>query len=772
MRLNNHTKLTKFYKKIIYSNTMDWIMALAGFLMGRVILFGTINPLVVAYISLFLMSMNFYVAVVAAIVGLMSVSNKIFISRYIISLAVLIALNFYAVSKEFKAKKGVRAILGGLAVITGGIIYAVINYGSVYFLTLSLLEGVLVALISYIFSYGMDMLMGKKKTSAVKNEEVLSLVALFCCAITGAGDIYFGSTSLCMYFVTVFLFLLGYKGGTVLALGGSAIVSVLLVFSKLYNSNIFLVLSVGCFMASASAKINKYFTPVGFCIGAVPVAFFFYRGILDLSFIGTVFFAGLTLFFVPDNLYLVFKGFVNTGSASEEFGEMVKEVAASRLTGFAAAFNKLAKTIDNKSNDFEGTKDMALPVQDISSKVCQGCSMKEFCWDRNFYKTYNMVVTVLTDCTLKGYINKESIPKSFCESCYKIDEFYWAVANIYELHKQRLFWNSRISQSRKLMGGQLMGVAKLLDKLEKELEHNFVFDNEKSRILTLELKDYGVGSVVVYETAQKNKEVLISMENCHGCNICTRELIPRISNILERKMRRYSYQCNIKDDNCSLRLVEEKRFSISAYVASCAKAGVSGDSHTFMELEGGSFLLALSDGMGYGAKAREESAAGIELFEDFMCAGFDKEMAINLINSTLLLRADDDMFTTLDICTVNLYTGMAEFIKIGAVSTYIMHKNRVEVIKSSTLPVGILGTVDTQTAQTQLSREDVIVMTTDGVPDSYDNVLRRDVWLKGVVENCPYNKPNDIAEYILSKARENIGERERDDMTVLVAKVW
>lgn len=772
MRLNNHTKITKFYKKLIYGEMTQGIMALFCFLMGRVILFGTINPVIMAYLSLFLGKNSFFLAITAAILGLASIGDKIFVSRYIYSIIVMLFLDFYVINKDYKLKKVMGALIGGISLCIGGCIFSLLNYGSVYFLTLSLLEGVLTVLVSYIFSYGMNIALRKNYNTIIKNEEALSLVALLCCFVVGAGNIYFGSASLSLYFIFIFLFLLAYNGGTVVTLGGGAIVSALLVFTKAYTSDIFLVLFTGCFMASLSAKLHKLCTPVGFLIGAVPIAFFFYRNFLSVSTFVALTVAAVTIGFLPDKLYWQFPSFINTGKNSEEFGEMVKEVAATRLTGFSYAFNKLARALNKKVNDPMCTKEMSALVDDITLRVCESCTMKSFCWERNFYKTYQMVIDILTACSTKGYMDKESIPKSFCESCYKINEFYWAISNICELHKQKIIWNNKITQSRLLMGSQLSGVSRLLDKLEKELSYNFVFDNEKSKLLTMELSDLGVSSAVVYDTAQNNKEVLIDMANCHGCNACTRELIPRLNGLLGKKMRRYSYQCYIKDENCRLRLVEEKRFSISTYVAATSKGGgVSGDSHTFMELEGGVYLMALSDGMGSGVKAREESAAGIELFEDFMCAGFDKEMAINLINSTLLLRAEEDMFTTLDICTVNLYTGMAEFVKIGAVSSYIIHKKRVEAIRSSTLPVGILGTVDTETAQTQLSRDDLIVMTTDGVPDSYNNTLKGDSWLKTVIEGCPYNKPEAVAEYILSKAKENNNE-EKDDMTVLVAKIW
>ena len=61
------------------------------------------------------------------------------------------------------------------------------------------------------------------------------------------------------------------------------------------------------------------------------------------------------------------------------------------------------------------------------------------------------------------------------------------------------------------------------------------------------------------------------------------------------------------------------------------------------------------------------------------------------------------------------YTGKAEFIKIGAVSTFILKRKGVEILKSNTLPVGILENVDTKIYEKRVEKGDVIVMMTDGI---------------------------------------------------------
>ncbi len=159
------------------------------------------------------------------------------------------------------------------------------------------------------------------------------------------------------------------------------------------------------------------------------------------------------------------------------------------------------------------------------------------------------------------------------------------------------------------------------------------------------------------------------------------------------------------------------------------------------------------------------------MYEDFAEAGFKRETILGAINSVLLLDEGRECFSTLDICSVDLYSGNAEFVKIGAVSSVIARGRNVEVLRSSSLPVGILGKVDKEMFRRDVAKGDVIVMMTDGVIDSRGSAVRNEDWLIDLIKNRKSNNPKYIAENILNKAKENYGGSIRDDMTVLVAVV-
>lgn len=268
-------------------------------------------------------------------------------------------------------------------------------------------------------------------------------------------------------------------------------------------------------------------------------------------------------------------------------------------------------------------------------------------------------------------------------------------------------------------------------------------------------------------------EIYITLKNCHNCNSCNKNIMPRLREILDMDFVNVNNNCVIENKTCVLHLVEKPRLRLNIYSNGVHKENseISGDSYTYLQLDKGKYLLALADGMGSGELARDESATSIEMYEDFASAGFNRETILEAINSVLLLDEGRECFSTLDICTVDLYSGEAEFIKIGAVSTFIARGRNVEVLSSSSLPVGILGKVDREVFNKTLAKGDIIVMLTDGVIDSRGGSIRREDWIKDTVKERKDNNPKHIVEDLLNKAKENYNGNIKDDMTVLVAVV-
>ena len=217
-------------------------------------------------------------------------------------------------------------------------------------------------------------------------------------------------------------------------------------------------------------------------------------------------------------------------------------------------------------------------------------------------------------------------------------------------------------------------------------------------------------------------------------------------------------------------LMEEPVYGVCLGVARAVGGGgdISGDNYSAMELPEGRYLLCLSDGMGSGAAACEESEAVVELTEQLMESGFSLEGTVKSINSVLLLREGEQCPATLDLHCLNLYTGDLSSRKQGAAATFIKRGEKVTVLESADMPIGWNRNVTGEESVSQLEKETFVVLVTDGVVEALPGTDKEE-FLAEILRRIKGGNPQMMAEDILALA---VGQEEpRDDMTVLVAAI-
>ena len=208
-------------------------------------------------------------------------------------------------------------------------------------------------------------------------------------------------------------------------------------------------------------------------------------------------------------------------------------------------------------------------------------------------------------------------------------------------------------------------------------------------------------------------------------------------------------------------------------VSRMPKAGeeISGDTFSSTYLPGGELFVALSDGMGSGVQAYEESEQVIDLLERMTEAGFSESSALKLINSMYMAREESGGFATADIVVLNLYQKNCHFVKCGASTTYLFHQNEVEKIEGEALPIGVLNDIEPYMRKTSISSGDYVIMMTDGVADSF---LTEEFELEGLIWNYLEERlsPQDMADELLQEAVARWQGEPEDDMSVLVVKLY
>lgn len=197
------------------------------------------------------------------------------------------------------------------------------------------------------------------------------------------------------------------------------------------------------------------------------------------------------------------------------------------------------------------------------------------------------------------------------------------------------------------------------------------------------------------------------------------------------------------------------------------KERISGDNFSVYTRKEGQLLASLSDGMGSGITAFRESERVIDLLEQFLEAGFTKETAVRMINSALIVRSDAQVFSTIDMSSLDLYTGVCEFLKVGASTTFIRRENWVETISSTSLPAGVFHKLELDCTSKKLYDGDMVIMVTDGVMDALP-AAHQESMMKDIIMEHDTENPRELASYILKRVQQYRDSEAADDMTVLV----
>jgi len=120
------------------------------------------------------------------------------------------------------------------------------------------------------------------------------------------------------------------------------------------------------------------------------------------------------------------------------------------------------------------------------------------------------------------------------------------------------------------------------------------------------------------------------------------------------------------------------------------------------------------------------------------------------------------------LCVIDTREGVGDFVKMGAPESFVKHKETIDTISLEALPLGIVQNVQTQNKQMYLTSGDRIVLFTDGISDGFKSLDK----LRDFVNNLSNSNPQEMAEAIVNKVLTLNGKVAKDDMSVIVAKVF
>lgn len=452
---------------------------------------------------------------------------------------------------------------------------------------------------------------------------------------------------------------------------------------------------------------------------------------------------------------------------------------------YVIQMDKLADSLGHLSNIFLNLTDYRRTLtkeenedmfRHVTEKVCDNCENKEGCLGEKRLQTYQMMYDIL--CAVEEYgaeLNVE-LKRKLQKQCIMAPRFLRETLETYEAAKQKLLWSNKLVQNREGYANQLDNFAKTLRYTTRELDAGIFEDEHLEKKIKTHLRKSGVRmlSSVFYITPQGKYEIHLTIKASKGHVIPVKELAAEIGGIVGRTMMPEQGERSIVgDEYCTVTCIEGARFHTLQGIAKIGKDcdKISGDTFLLTDLPGGKKGAALSDGMGSGEEAFQESRMVVELLEELLNAGFPVKTAVQLMNTALVIGREEVRFSTIDVCLFDLYNGSCEFVKAGAAATYIKRENEIEVVHSATLPIGVIQDIEISAETKELKSGDFVIMVTDGVLDALP-AGEQDKLMEQFLTNENMHNPKEMAHYILECVLECSGETPVDDMTVLVIGMW
>lgn len=765
------------YKAIFYFCT--------SFLISRVIMVNLMAPFGLAFLMTTICNKDKKISLIAGVgsflgyVSLYSSIKNIWI--YIIGVCIITSLPYIIDKFNYKGNVNKKLYIAFGCIFLELMLYNKMLLHITAYIAFfnALFEVACIFPIYYILNYSITCLKEFKTRNIYSSEEIISMAIALSLIIAGTWGINIFGMSFRNILALIFIVMIGYIKGS--SAGGASGVAMGAIIGISTNNMVTFIGTYGI-----CGLISGIFKETGKWVSGFAYMVMF--SILKLySDIGVQFqireavIALIIFYAIPVKIYkrmeLELDWEMKGENLKENYVDKVKEIYGDKLNDFSLLLLDMKKTLINLADNDKlrlKTKSSGI-IENLADRVCSNCNMKSICWKRESFYTYSAFSELIENYQSK----KEFVPYEIERKCIKRSALIKNTEDIIKNYIIDEMWRNRLSECRQFLATQISNISLSVDEMIEDFSSNIQFNkyiaNDIRRILNKNNIKYR--DVFCYNDKNNRLIIKLSMEACGGKQKCIKEILPLINAVTGKLMCVGDDGCNLNMDTkvCNITIEETPKYHVASYAARTCKDGekYNGDSYSFNKLKDGTYITVISDGMGSGPEAGQESSAAVELIEGFVRAGFSKTTAINTVNSLMTLKfSQDEKFSTLDLSSIDLYTGNVDFMKVGAVASFVKSKEKVDVIKSKTLPIGVLDKVDVDIIKKEVKNGDIIIMLSDGILDYNSNEAGKVDWLVKYLQECNQNNPEELCKGIINKAKELCKGKVKDDMTVVVSKVY
>lgn len=456
-------------------------------------------------------------------------------------------------------------------------------------------------------------------------------------------------------------------------------------------------------------------------------------------------------------LFEIFKNYLVKKEVKEEklreglYGQIAENLS-NEVLNFATILDRFAEGFKTPK---EYNKKMQEALNILTQRHCNNCPKKKECYKKNKKVIYPHFKNLILQ---KELYSKEL--RDFLNECYHSKGISTTAKNInYRIDFQEATVNN-------LLTTQVTGVASAIrqyaiDMLSKE-EINY------DLFLSLREKLNNQGLDIVYFEVVKpfiNDFILkIGIRKIYQEDIA-RE-IKEVGSLALKTNISVIFE-NIIDDVSYFQIIPEIKLDIIYGTGAISSEGnqICGDNFIVKDLKNGKFISAISDGMGNGYSAYQESNNTLNLINDIIKLNLNASTSLEMLNTFYSMQEYLERYATLDLVEINRYTKEAKFYKLGGATTYIVKKDgKIEKIVNQNLPFGIGENIENYNYN--LENDDLILMSSDGI---FENIIEEkslEEFIKTIKQEAPQKIVYEILNYTMNQKL-----KATDDMTLIALKI-
>ncbi|WP_053361272.1 stage II sporulation protein E [Bacillus sp. FJAT-27251] len=762
-----------------------YLFLIIGFLLGRALILAQLTPF----------SLPFFAAVYyirkdrapLALIGLVAGAATLGLveAAFTLGSIFLYLLLYRLTSKYLKNELTSLPFLVFITILTGKMLKILVTSGNmtVYESAMAGIEAGLGLILTFIFLQGIPLLTAGKRKPSLKTEEIVCLIIMLASVMTGTigWTVYDVSVehTLARYLVLVFSFVAGATVGSTVGVVTGLIFSLASV-SSFYHMSL---LAFAGLLGGLLKEGKKFGVALGLMIATLLIGMYGEAGgTLSKSVLESA--AAILLFLLTPNsltsrIAKHIPGTPEYSAEQQQYMRKIRDVTARRVSQFSNVFQALSKsfsTMEAHTDGEDADRELDYFLSNVTEKTCQTCFKKDHCWARNFNTTYDYMRDIMHEMDGQGGAVSPRLTREWDKHCTrskKVLEIMQQQLTFYQANRKL---KKQVQESRKLVADQLLGVSEVMEDFAKEIQRERENHHKQEEQILSAIQDFGlqIEHVEIYSLEQGNVDIDMTIPYCRGHGECEKIIAPMLSDILGETIVVSSEECaSFPNGFCHATFRSAKAYVVMTGVAHAAKDGdlVSGDSYSTIELGGGKFAIAISDGMGNGERAHSESQETLLLLQQILQSGIEEKVAIKSVNSILSLRTTDEIFSTLDLAMIDLQNASTRFLKIGSTPSFIKRGSKVHKIQASNLPMGILQEFEVDVVSEQLKAGDLLIMMSDGVFEGPKHVENYDVWMKRKIHELQTDDPQAVADLIMEEVIRSRSGLIEDDMTVVVAKI-